>query len=67
MASKGQQQKVGKRQLKRFGVKVSSPQLWQVTAREFILAANHLLDWYVPPRLESDPKDLRWTIWECCQ
>ncbi len=31
---------------------------WQLTAREFMVAANYLIDWYDPPRSPSAPADL---------
>ena len=34
---------------------------WQSVARDFILAANYLLDWHDPPLMEGDPADLTWT------
>jgi len=33
---------------------------WQQTARDFVLAANYLIDWYDPPREPGDPPDLSW-------
>lgn len=33
---------------------------WQQTAREFVLAANYLIDWYDPPREPGGPADLSW-------
>ena len=31
---------------------------WQQTAREFVVAANYLIDWYDPPRSPGAPADL---------
>jgi hypothetical protein len=33
---------------------------WQQTAREFVLAANYLIDWHDPPRGSRDPAEVPW-------
>ncbi len=33
-------------------------ELWQATARQFVVAANYLVDWYDPPDEPGDPADL---------
>lgn len=33
---------------------------WQQTARDFVLAANYLIDWHDPPREPGDRADLSW-------
>ncbi len=33
---------------------------WQQTAREFVLAANYLIDWYDPPAEPGVPADVSW-------
>jgi hypothetical protein len=33
---------------------------WQQVAREFVLAANYLIDWYDPPRERGEAADLSW-------
>jgi len=43
-----------------FDAEASQASRWQQAAREFILAANYLIDWYDPPREPGEPSDLGW-------
>ena len=43
-----------------FDAEASQASRWQQAAREFVLAANYLIDWYDPPREAGDPSDLSW-------
>jgi hypothetical protein len=42
-----------------FDAAASQASRWQQTAREFVLAANYLIDWY-EPREAGEPSDLAW-------
>ena len=48
----------GKQELEQFEAAANEPHRWQHTAREFIRAANYLLDWHDVPLVEADPGDL---------
>lgn len=50
-----------KDQLGQFEASAGEWYRWQSVARDFIRAANYLLDWYDLPRREGDPEDLSWT------
>jgi len=43
-----------------FDAEASQASRWQQAAREFVLAANYLIDWYDPPHDPGDPSDLAW-------
>jgi hypothetical protein len=43
-----------------FEVEAGQAYRWQQTAREFVLAANYLIDWYDSPHEPGDPSDLAW-------
>ena len=43
-----------------FGSEASQASRWQQAAREFVLAANYLIDWYDPPPEPGRPSDLAW-------
>ena len=46
--------------LAQFDTEASQASRWQQAAREFVLAANYLIDWYDPPRESGDPSDFAW-------
>src|SRR5215831_7517990 len=43
-----------------FGAEASQASRWQQAAREFVLAANYLIDWHDPPDEPGDRSDLDW-------
>jgi hypothetical protein len=43
-----------------FDAEASQSSRWQQAAREFVLAANDLIDWYDPPPDPGDRLDLDW-------
>jgi hypothetical protein len=43
-----------------FQAEASQAYHWQQAAREFVLAANYLIDWYDPPHDAGDPSDVAW-------
>ena len=43
-----------------FDAEASQASRWQQAAREFVLAANYLIDWYDPPREPGDPPEFTW-------
>jgi len=43
-----------------FDAEASQASRWQQAAREFVIAANYLIDWYDPAREPGDRSDLAW-------
>jgi hypothetical protein len=43
-----------------FDAEASQASRWQQAAREFVIAANYLIDWYDPPHGQDGPADLGW-------
>jgi hypothetical protein len=48
-------------ELSRFETRASQWYRWQSVARDFIQAANYLLDWHDLPLTDGDATDLTWT------